>query len=168
MIRLHPQQSCSPSPPRVCRGSAVRHLATSPMLSSTLRWHALSLYPSLRSSPLSLVASAHVCQLTAPVRPALPSTRSCSPKLCTRRNRVHLVFVCLRELLCTCSFSIHCLWVPVARHVAIDARKIPFPVVHFRCNTLRSESFLGCFHLNPFVSQFYFPACRTPLTYSFS
>ena len=60
MITVHPQHStrsndscsCSPSPPRVCPGSGVRHLATSPMLSSTLIRHAF--HPLLRSSPLLL------------------------------------------------------------------------------------------------------------------
>lgn len=69
MIRLHPQQSLMtrvPSPPHVCPGHRVRHLATSMLHVDPARFSSSP----VRSSPLLL----RFCQLTTPVRPALPCT----------------------------------------------------------------------------------------------
>lgn len=109
--------SCSPSPPRVCRSSAVRLLATSLMQCSTLRWHCHS--PSLVITVvprcfMSLVASA---RLSAPVRPALPYTthalRFCSPKL-HALNRILGIRLCPGATCLHLFIFSDSIWVPVA------------------------------------------------------
>lgn len=107
--------SCSPLPPRVCRSSAVRHLATSPMQCSTLRQHALHLSSSVITTIPRCFSTAHSsCPARASVHTYIPAHSS--SKLRTRRNCVLSVFAAL-GVICLHLFifsAMRCLWVPVA------------------------------------------------------